>query len=259
MERAELVEQFIDAWNKKDVAGVLKLMHAQASYHDAFWGEICSGKDLEKYFEIEIEADARWYRLDGDIIPTPNGLVSRYIAFDRSDHAGVVPLYNGAEVFTISGDLILTVSDHYYDPSKTDLIEIAAISDLKHSRAHIAPLGLSTRTSSRIKRRLKELATETSVYLDPSLTVSQLADHADCAVMHLFHVLEEEMDTTFLTFVNECRSRHASRLLVDVSFSEKRFDQIAKESGFESIKEFRKAFSATFGIGPDEYMEKFSR
>ena len=257
IDRIKLAEQYTQAWNEQDVEGVLRLLHPQASYYDAFWDETSSGPDLKKYFKTEIETYPRWYRLEGGVIPTANGMISPYIAFDRSDRAGIEPLYNGVDIFTLSGDAILTISEHYCDPNQQDLVEIAALSEARHSRSHIAPLGLSLKTSGRIRRRLKRLAVNSTVYLNPSLTVTQLADRVDCSVMHLFHVLEEVMDTTFVNFVNECRCRHASSLLLDIQEPGTRLDRIAEESGFATVQDFREAFRATFGLSPAEYLESF--
>ena len=127
----------------------------------------------------------------------------------------------------------------------------------QHGKTHVAKLGLSARTSARIKRRLTELADKTSVYLNPSLTVTQLADQVGCSVMHLFHVLEEEKETTFALFVAECRVRHATTVLADYGNPEIDIQLVAEQSGFASIEEFNAAFVTTFGINADEYAQRF--
>ncbi len=259
MDREGLVDRYFAAWNQKNESDLLRLMHPQASYFDAFWGESCSGQDLSKYFGANFELDSRWYRPDDDLIITQNGMVVRYVAFESDDPEGLMPLFNGAEVFTLSDGLIMTVSDFYCDPNAIDLIEIAGLAEGQHGRANVVQRGLGTKTSSQIKRRLAKLAKDTGVLRDPSLTVTKLADHVGCSVMHLFHVLEEQKDTTFLEFVNECRARYSSTLLVDPSNGEVRFDRIAEQAGFKSVTEFRSAFQTTFGISPDEYLQQFAK
>ena len=258
MDRENLIERYLAAWSKKDVSGLLKLMHRQASYYDAFWGETCSGSDLSKYLEDNFEMETYWYKADDELISTQNALILRYVAFDQNDPEGLVPIFNGAEIVTISGGLIMTISDYYCDPNRVDLIELAMLAEKQHSRSNIAPLGLSARTSGRIKRRLHELAADMTVFLDPSLTVTQLADHVGCSVMHLFHVLEEEKETSFLQFVYECRARYASTLMMDRSKGDIGFDRIAEQSGFETVAEFHNAFRLTFGLSADEYLQKFT-
>jgi transcriptional regulator GlxA family with amidase domain len=184
-------------------------------------------------------------------------MIIRYTVFAGDDPERLAPLFNGAEVITMSDVLIMTVSDFYCDPNPVELNEIAALAEGQHGRVNVVQRGLSARTSSHIKRRLAELATDTKVILDTSLTVTKLADYADCTVMHLFHVLEELKNTTFLQYIAECRARYATTLMTDKADGDIRFDRFAEQSGFDSIKEFNEAFHSTFGISAHEYMEKF--
>ena len=257
MDREKLAKRYFAAWNDKDVPELLRLMHPQASYYDAFWQESCSGRHLSKFFKTNFALDTLWYELNDVIIPTPNGMVIRYAAFAGDDSERLTPLFNGAEVMTVSDGLIITISDFYCDPNPAELNEIAVLAEGQHGRINVVQRGLSARTSSRIQGRLAELATDTTVILDTSLTVTKLADHADCTVMHLFHVLEELKNTTFLQYITECRARYAATLMTDTADGDIRLDQIAEQSGFESIKEFNDAFDSTFGISAHEYMEKF--
>jgi len=257
MDREELATRYTQAWEKQDVSALLKLMHPQGSYYDGFWCETCSGNDLAKYLADSFDTDTYWYRTGSDRITTPNGIVILYDAFAENDSEGLTPIYNGAEVITISDGLIMTISDFYCDPNTTDLIEIASLAERQHGKSHVAKLGLSARTSARIKRRLAELADNTSVYLNPLLTVTQLADHVGCSVMHLFHVLEEEKETTYAMFVTECRVRHATTLLADISSGEADIRLVAERSGFSSIEEFNEAFTETFSISATEYAQRF--
>lgn len=257
MDREEIVTRYFEAWNNKDTSGVLRMMHPQASYYDAFWQESCSGRHLGKYFSASFEEDLRWYRPHGELIPTPNGVIVRYEAFDSEDALGVTPIYNGAEVFTLSDELIMTVSDYYCDPTVPDLLEVASLAEGQHGRANVIHRGLGARAAGRIKRRLAKIAAGSPVVLDSSITVTKLADHVGCTVMHLFHVLEELMDTTFLDFVNGSRARQASRFMLDNDDSEVRFDRLSERCGFESVKDLNEAFQLTFGMSAHDYMEKF--
>ena len=257
MDYVELATRFNEAWNNRDASEALRLMHPQASYYDAFWQETCSDKHLAKFVRINIENDTRWYRDTGPVLPTPNGVVIRYVAFDMNDPAGLELLYNGATVFTMADDLIMTVSDYYCDPNPVDLIEIAQRAEGQHGRAAAVKRGLSAYSAGIIMRRLADIATDTEIIIDRDLTVTKLAEHADCSVMHLFHILEVIKDTSFLSFVDECRARYASTLITEKSQSHVRFDEVAEKAGFESIKAFNQAFVATFDLTADEYMQKF--
>ena len=257
MNYEKLANRFNAAWNDRDASELLRLMHPQASYYDAFWQETCSDKHLAKFMRINIDSDSRWYRSKGSGIPTPNGVVIRYETFDENDLAGHELLYNGSMVFTFADNLIMTVSDYYCDPNPVGLVAIAQRAEGQHGRAASVERGLSAHFAGIISRRLAQAATDEDIILDRSLTVTKLAEHVDCSVMHLFHVLEEIKDTTFLNYVSECRARYASTLITEKSRSVVRFDEVAEQSGFESISAFNEAFLSTFGITADEYMEKF--
>ena len=257
--RADLAKRFVKAWSQKDLSAMLDLMHRHASYHDAFWGETCSGIDLEKYLATNLEEETSWYRIDGEPVPTCNGIIIRYTAFNQSDPEGTVPVYSGAEIFTYSGDLILTISDYYCAPSADELIAVAALAERQHCQSYVAKNGLGARTSSCIKQTLRDLVFNSTVYIDPAITVTKLADCVGCSVMHLFHVLEEEMDITFLVFVNQCRSRYASKLLMNTCDIDANIEQIAETSGFKDVSEFRHKFRNTFGMDPEKYINKFTK
>lgn len=258
LDRKKLVEEYMGAWSTRDIDQLLRLLHPQASWHDAFWGETCSGDDLPQYIKDWFDVDKYWYRAD-DVLHTANGVIIRYTTFGKEDEAGIEPVFNGAEILTLADDLIMTVSDFYCDPTRADLIEISSLVERRHAKANVAPLGLSARTSARIRRRLHDLRNEMTVFLDPSLSVAQLAEHTNCSVMHLFHVLEEEMGTSFLHFVLECRARYASTLLADKANIDMGLDKIAQQSGFETSSEFRNAFRMTFGMSAKDYVKKFAQ
>ena len=257
MDREEFATRYLEAWNNKDTSELLRMMHPQASYYDAFWQESCSGGHLGKYLAANFTAESRWYRVQGAIVPLPNGMIIRYQAFDGDDNLGLTPLFDGAEVLTLSEDLIMTVSDYYCDPTPANLIEVATLAEGQHGRASAIERGLGSRTAAHIRRRLAEIATNSPLVLAPDITVTKLADHIGCTVMHLFHVLEKLMDTTFLDFVNSSRARQASTIMLDRDDRELRFDWLAEHCGFESVKELNEAFQLTFGMSTHDYMDKF--
>lgn len=258
-DRQDIIHEYLAAWSTRDAQRLLRLLHQQASWYDAFWGETCSGEDLPQYIKDLFDEEKYWYRVDGELVHTPNGVVLRYTAFRLDDSAGSTSIFNGAEFITLSDSLIMTVSDHYCDPYPDDLVEIASFAERQHAQANVAPLGLSARVSARIKRRLSDLRDDMTLFLDPSLSVAELADQVGCSVMHLFHVLEEELETSFLHYVVDCRSRYASTLLVDKASAQMSLDQIAQLSGFETALELRNAFRMTFGMSTSDYAKKFAR
>ncbi|MBT8101133.1 MAG: helix-turn-helix domain-containing protein [Gammaproteobacteria bacterium] len=257
MDALEIAHRFCVCWDRQDVTGIERLLHPQASFHDSFWGETVSGNELTKYLRASFDEDTRWYLVDENFLLTPNGIIIRYLAFDQADTNGTNPVFNGAEVLTISDGLIMTISDFYCDPDAVQLLEVSQLAEARHGQFNIAPLGLGAKTSGRIKRELARLSTESTVFLDPEFTVTKLANHIGCSVMHLFHVLEVEKQTSFVVFVDECRARFASSLLADIPAGTIDLERVAAQSGFADIGTFHSAFQQTFGTSAEQYMRQF--
>lgn len=254
----ELIARYLDAWERADVPALMKLLHPQASYFDAFWVELCSGRDLGKYFAENFATETRRYVVTEEPIVTADGFIIRYHAFKKHDSDGKEPIFNGAEIVELRDGLIVSISDIYCDPEPQELIELAGILRNNQGDTHIAEIGLSARVSARIKRRLTELAENSTIYRDPLLTVTMLADRIGCTVMHLFHVLEVEKGTTFQKFVNERRVRHSTTLLSSAVIDDADIERTAEECGFESADDYREAFRLTFSMSPEDYARRFS-
>jgi AraC-like DNA-binding protein len=256
MDPRDLVRKYFAAWNGKNVLDVLKLMAPDSYLHDIFWGETCSRKDLPNYLSASFEAETRWYEPDDELITTPNGVIARYAAYDQNCRKRDERIYNGADVMTISDGLITSITDFYFDPDPIELAEVAKDIENRQIQSKVTSLGLSARISGHINRRLAELANSTTVFLDPDLTVRQLAEVVGCSVAHLFHVLEDEKQTTFVEFVNDSRVSHATTLLDSTPAGMIDMPRIARQSGFEDVEAFAQAFQSNFDMTAEEYSQQ---
>lgn len=259
MDHRELVDQLLDAWNRRAVADVLRLMDPQGSYYDGFWGESCSGRDLVRYFDTNFAGDSSWYEIEGELIDTPTGIVFRYGAYDRRNPETRKLQYHGAEILSVTDGIITSISDIYCDPDPVQLSLVADRMEERRKESRVAQLGLSARKTGAIVRRLSELADSTTVFLDPDLTARQLAEHADCTVAHLFHVLEIEKKSTFNQFVNAHRANYSASLLAETSDSADNIEQIALQSGFQDRETFDVVFQSIFGMSAEEYTQKIDQ
>jgi AraC-like DNA-binding protein len=251
-----LIDSLIDAWNRRSVADVLKLMDPQGSYHDAFWGETCSGRDLVRYLDIQFSDETLWYEQDGDTILLPHGVIVRYFAYDRQDPGKRQLVYRGAEVITVSNGLITGISDFYCDPDPVQLAEMAMKIERRRNESKVAELGLSEKTSATIRRRLREVSEDPSVFTDPELSTRRLAGRVGCTAAHLVHVLEEELGTSVAEFVRTRRAKYAASLLSDAGGAAPSTEEIARQSGFADVDELEAAFEAVYKRTIDEFREK---
>lgn len=249
----ELVQRYIRAWNRQDVAGLLDLMHPGAAYYDAFWTETCVGRDLAQYFQDAMDEEPFWYEQVGDLIDTDGGVAFRYSAHNRLDGEISAPILYGAEVLIVQDNRILTITDFYCDPSRDALEAVAELARQRHSVPSHTTAGLGELKTSRVKAALATKIQQDRIYLDPDITISKLAENVGCSIEQLSIVLNKYFGRDFDDIVNTCRIEYARELLLVSRDDPNIVTQVARLAGFQSSREFDKKFEATYGISAREY------
>lgn len=253
MDVEKLVERYVCAWNEQDVEGLLNLMHKGASFYDAFWMETCVGQDLAQYFRDSFEEENYWYEQIGGAIEVDNGVAFRYLTYERGKSKFGRALYNGAEVLILRDDKIITVSDYYCNPHEQAIEEIAKLASRRHGQTSFAMSGLGAGRLSSFRNRLSDVMDQDQIYLNPDLTLSQLANRIGCPIDHLPHVLNTAFGTNFHSYLDEHRVRFAKKMLLDDSDDPKYVVRVALQAGFQSLEIFNTTFRKTFGVTPVEF------
>jgi len=256
MNLKELVQRYIGAWNRQDVDGLLRLMHPGAAYYDAFWMESCVGRDLARYFQDAMDEEPYWYERVGDVIGTENGVGFRYSAHYRSDPKIDDPILYGAEVLVIRDNKILTVTDFYCSPDRADLKEVAGLVAKRHGVPTHANSGLSALKSMRLRAALSAKVDVDRVYLDPDVTVSELAEEIGCSIDQLSIVINKHFQTSIGDFLDNYRIRHASELLQAEADDPNIVLRAATQAGFRSSREFSDKFTDYFGVTPIDFHQR---
>ena len=253
MDIEELVERYVLAWNEQDLEGLLSLMHKGASYYDAFWMETCVGQDLAQYFRDSFEEENYWYERVGGAIEVDNGVAFRYLTYEGGKSKFGRALYNGAEVLIIRDDKIITVSDYYCNPHAHAIEEIAKLAARRHGQTSFAKSGLGAGRSSSFRNRLSTVMDQEQIYLNPDLTLSELANRIGCPLDHLSQVLNTEFGTNFHNFLDQHRVKFAKTLLLDESDDPGYLVRVALQAGFRSLENFNSTFRKTFGVTASEF------
>lgn len=107
---------------------------------------------------------------------------------------------------------------------------------------------------ARIRRRLDKVVDETEMLFDPLLSMPKLAAAVAATPNQLSFVLNQHLDKSFFDFVNERRTREASRLLIEEP--ERTILDIATSVGFNSKSTFNLAFKKITGLTPSAYRRK---
>lgn len=98
---------------------------------------------------------------------------------------------------------------------------------------------------------LRELFEEKHLYLNPALTLTDVAQELCTNRTYLSAYLNNDLETTFFDFVNNYRLEHASVLLKE--YPQMTLEQVAEKSGFNSLSTFRRSFMKKFGCTPHNY------
>lgn len=252
MDLERLVKDYISAWNRQDVEGLLALMHSGAAYYDAFWRETCVGRDLVRYLNDSVEDYTYFYQLVGDVIVTDSGVAFRYSAHKRGDSTSGKGVFSGVEVLTLRDGKILTVSNHYCDPRQECIEELAELEAERHGESRYAKGGLPFHRVLRIKRLLSAAMNQDRLFLNPTLTISQLAGQIGCPDDQLLQVMSIENRADFHNFLDQQRARYAVDLLAEEFDDNVDLSIVATQAGFRSVKDFCNAFKTTFGESPPE-------
>jgi AraC-like DNA-binding protein len=100
---------------------------------------------------------------------------------------------------------------------------------------------------------LKQYMTEKEPFLDPSLTIQELANQIDIPVRDLSVLINHQMDQHFFDFVNEYRIQKAMNILKDQSKSQLTVLEILYEVGFNSKSSFNTSFKKYTNLTPTAY------
>lgn len=105
-----------------------------------------------------------------------------------------------------------------------------------------------------MKRKLIQVMTKEKVFLNPELTLNELADKLEMKVSELSHFINSNLNKNFNDFVNEYRVKEFKRLISaqDVN-SKATVIELAFDSGFNSKASFNRIFKEATGMTPSEY------
>ena len=100
---------------------------------------------------------------------------------------------------------------------------------------------------------LKQYMAEKEPFLDPSLTIQELANQIEIPVRDLSVLINHQMDQHFFDFVNEYRIQKAMNILKDKSKSDLTVLEILYEVGFNSKSSFNTSFKKYTNLTPTAY------
>lgn len=106
------------------------------------------------------------------------------------------------------------------------------------------------------KAQIEHLMADERLYLEPELTLSDLARRLQTNASVLSAVVNRAFGKNFNDFVNEFRVEAVKRLLADPKASHLSLLGIGLECGFNSKSTFNRAFRKVTGVAPSEWVTK---
>jgi AraC-like DNA-binding protein len=113
-----------------------------------------------------------------------------------------------------------------------------------------APDGLTAAAVADLERRLLELLQGRRLFLEPGLTLAEVARRLDVPARHVSHVISARLDENFRGLVNRLRAQHAARALAEGRSS---VTAVMFDAGFGSKSAFQREFRRCHGMSPREY------
>lgn len=104
--------------------------------------------------------------------------------------------------------------------------------------------------------RLEHLLNTKRPYLDPDLSLSQIAAHLDASTRHVSQLINTRFGMNFPAYMNYCRIQRASQQLSAEKLAHVAIKSIMYESGFKSKSVFNREFHRHFGVSPSEYRRR---
>ena len=95
---------------------------------------------------------------------------------------------------------------------------------------------------------------ERKPYLNPKLTLADLAQEMHINRTYLTSVLNRDIGKSFYDFVNEFRIAEACSIIDALPPSERpKLSDVASRSGFNSLSTFKRSFLKVKGVLPSQY------
>jgi len=253
MDSDRIIREYVDAWNRHDVNALLEMCSPNAWYFSTFWMEHCPGEEFEEFFRESFEDEHYHYEIVGEPIRMPNGVTFRYSAHDARGPEPGPAVFDGAEMLQIQDGKITAITDYYWIPDPEVLAEVARVTMGRRGLPRRVKYGLPARRASQFRSSIARLMDHEKLFLDPNLTLSQVADELGCPVNQLTEVISTHYGVNFYSLVDQHRVNYARELLLEKSDDPDYLHQVAAEAGFRSFEKFHQSFKKFFDVTPAEY------
>lgn len=115
---------------------------------------------------------------------------------------------------------------------------------------------LDAATTTKLMHRVKALFEKESVYLNPKISLVDVANSVGTTTKLLSRVINESTGNNFSEFVNSYRIEKAKQLLIAPETKNEKIVSIAYDSGFNNVTTFNLAFKSNTQLTPSEFRKQ---
>jgi AraC-like DNA-binding protein len=249
---SDFVSSYFDAWNHHDAAAVADHLARGGTYCDMPFKRQLARVELIAHLKEYFARDNCRYQLIGEILRGENSIAFQYRACP-DDEPGEVTGWTGAEFVTMQGDAAGRIEDYYRSPDLESALQVMGPLPGKQRVQRYAKSGLDEEGLREVMARLTELMKADQLYLEPDLSLPQLAERMDCSVNHLSQAINAGFGASFYDYVNGYRVRQAADILCTGDTGSNPILDVAWAVGFNSISTFYAAFKKITGQTPAQY------
>lgn len=130
----------------------------------------------------------------------------------------------------------------------------ADISDAVKPAGEYRNSGLKTNDAENYHQKLLQLMKEKQPYLEPRLTLNNLAGELNISVNHLSQIINQYQGKNFYDFINEYRVEEFKKRVASPKNKHLSILAIALDSGFNAKSSFNMVFKKHTGMTPSEYL-----
>jgi steroid delta-isomerase-like uncharacterized protein len=256
---ADLAAAYLGAWNRRDARAVSALFAGDGVYIDSFLDRELSGAAITRHVHRILAAiPGIAFEVIGEMLAGETTIASRWIlrgtssgTFAALGPSGAAVELRGADFLRVRDGAIASVQI-YYD-SDSAPATAAASDGGQHGK--YGKSGLSESEARHLRDRLLAVMRQERLFLDPDLTLAQLADHLGVSTNHLSQVINSQCEQSFWELLTRYRVEEAKRMLRDAGPGQAEVLQVAMDAGFRSKSSFYTAFKRYTQMTPRAYLD----
>ncbi len=163
-----------------------------------------------------------------------------------------------AGVITFATAVYGFLNPGYFSGDRVKAVELEASPVSFVKSAKYAKSSVSPEKAIEIEKKILGEMEAGKPYLNPELSLFDLADRLGSSSHAISQVLNERMKMTFYDFINLHRIEEAKRLFRDPRTSGDKIVAVAMDAGFNSLSTFNAVFRKYTGMTPSEFRKKAS-